>query len=94
MGQQESTQIEPAQIEHAVRHYILENLMFSDDISKLPLDMSLLGSGTVDSNAVLEIVMFLEECYGVEIKDSQMLPENFDSVAKISSFVQRLLAAQ
>lgn len=94
MGQQQSIPIESAQIEHAVRHYILENLMFSDDVSKLPLDMSLLASGTVDSNAVLEIVMFLEESYGVQIKDSQMLPENFDSVAKISSFVQGLLAAQ
>lgn len=93
MGQQQSLPIEPAKIEHAVRQYILENLMFSDDVSKLPLDMSLLDSGTIDSNAVLEIVMFLEESYGVQVKDSQMLPENFDSVAKISAFVQRLLAA-
>lgn len=84
---------QPAQIENAVRQYILESLMFTDDASQLPSDLSLLGSGTVDSNAVLEIVMFLEETFGVEVKDSEMLPENFDSVAKISAFVQRLKAA-
>ena len=80
-------------IEAKIRHYILENLMFTDDESRLANDASLLDRGVIDSTGVLEIVMFLEEEFALKIKDSEMLPENFDSVEKLVAFVQRLQAA-
>ncbi|MFA7322341.1 MAG: acyl carrier protein [Dokdonella sp.] len=80
-------------IEAKIRHYILENLMFTDDGSRLPNDASLLDRGVIDSTGVLEIVMFLEEEFAIKIKDSEMLPENFDSVNNLVAFVQRLQAA-
>ncbi|HQZ01330.1 MAG TPA: acyl carrier protein [Thauera sp.] len=80
-------------IEAKIRHYILENLMFTDDGSRLPNDASLLDRGVIDSTGVLEIVMFLEEEFAIKIKDSEMLPENFDSVNNLAAFVQRLQAA-
>lgn len=73
-----------------VRSYILANLMFTDDASQLPDDVSLLDRGIIDSTGVLEIVLFLESEFGVKVQDSQMLPENFDSVNNIVNFVQRL----
>jgi acyl carrier protein len=80
-------------IEAKIRHYILESLMFTDDGSRLPNDASLLDRGVIDSTGVLEIVMFLEEEFAIKIKDSEMLPENFDSVNNLVAFVQRLQAA-
>ncbi len=80
-------------IEAKIRHYILENLMFTDDGSRLPNDASLLDRGVIDSTGVLEIVMFLEEEFAIKIKDSEMLPENFDSVNNLVAFVQRLQVA-
>ncbi len=80
-------------IETKIRHYILENLMFTDDESRLPNDASLLDRGVIDSTGVLEIVMFLEDEFAIKIKDSEMLPENFDSVDKLVAFVLRLQAA-
>ena len=81
---------EAASVEARVRHYILENLLFSDDGSELPNDASLLDRGIIDSTGVLEVVMFLEEAFGIRVKASEMLPENFDSVNNIVNFVQRL----
>lgn len=80
---------EAASVEARVRHYILENLLFSDDDSELPNDASLLDRGIIDSTGVLEVVMFLEEAFGIRVKASEMLPENFDSVNNIVRFVER-----
>lgn len=80
-------------VEAKVRAYILENLMFSNNQADLQNDISLLERGVIDSTGVLEIVLFLEESFGVKVKDSEMLPENFDSVDNIVQFVGRLQAA-
>lgn len=77
-------------IEAKVRGYILENLMFSSDANELANDASLLERGVIDSTGVLEIILFLESEFGVEVKASEMLPENFDSVNNMVRFVSRL----
>ncbi len=91
----EATSISPEhqQTRQRIRQYILENLMFSDDPSQLPDDVSLLDRGIIDSTGVLEVVMFIEEAFGMKVRDSDLLPENFDSVARIADFVARLRAA-
>ncbi len=81
---------ETIEIEPRVRGYILENLLFSSDGNDLPNDASLLDRGIIDSTGVLEIVLFLESEFGIAIKASEMLPENFDSVNNMVRFVQRL----
>ena len=82
----------PSDLSHIrdqVRGYILQNLLFTDDASQLPDDVSLLERGIIDSTGVLEIVMFLEETFRIKVKDSDMLPENFDKVDSIARFVAR-----
>lgn len=76
-------------VRSSVRSYILENLLFSSDPGELPDSASLLDRGIIDSTGVLELVMFLEEAFGLKIKASEMLPQNFDSVDNIVAFVQR-----
>lgn len=82
--------VETASVEAGVRRYILQNLLFSDNDAELANDTSLLGAGIVDSTSVLEIILYLEEAFGVQVKPSEMLPENFDSVDNIVRFVGRL----
>jgi acyl carrier protein len=84
---------EVTSVEAKVRGYILENLLFSSNDAELPNDASLLERGIIDSTGVLEIILFLEEEFGVHIKAEEMLPENFDSVDNIVRFVDRLQGA-
>lgn len=84
--------IDTASVQARVRRYILENLLFSDNQAELPDAESLLDRGIIDSTGVLELVMFLEEEYGLKIKASEMLPANFDTVQNIVAFVQRSAA--
>lgn len=76
-----------------IRAYILENLLFSDNPDELPDEQSLLDRGIIDSTGVLELVLFLEESFGMHVKASEMLPENFDTVMRIVRFVERQTAA-
>lgn len=84
--------LDATQVRSSVRNYILENLLFSSDPGELPDAASLLDRGIIDSTGVLELVMFLEEAFGLKIKASEMLPANFDSVDNIVAFVQRSVA--
>jgi acyl carrier protein len=75
-------------VHDTVRAFILENYLFTSDISALGSDDSLLGRGIVDSNGMLEIILFIEEQLGVKVADTEMIPENLDSVNRIAAFVQ------
>jgi acyl carrier protein len=86
--------IEAAQVESEVRSYLLENHLFTSDDAQLSNDASLLEKGIIDSTGILEIIMFLETKFGVTVKDSEMLPENFDSVNNIVRFIQRPKTSQ
>ena len=63
------------------------------DPAALGDDVSLLNSGIVDSTSVLEIVLFLEEQFGIQVKDEELLPDNLDSIGRIARFVARKLPA-
>jgi acyl carrier protein len=72
-----------------VRRYILENFLFSTDTALLGPDESFLGRGLIDSTGMLEVILFLEENFGVKVADDEMVPENLDSVNRIAAFVER-----
>lgn len=80
-------------IREKIRGHILNNLMFTHDQARLADDASLLDLGVIDSTGVLELVLVIEENFGMQVKDSAMVPENFDSVDRIVAFVMRSKAA-
>jgi acyl carrier protein len=76
-------------VEDQIKAYILENFLFSDNGHKLSVDASFLEEGIVDSTGVLEMVMFVEETFGVTVEDEDIVPENFDSVAQLAGYIRR-----
>ena len=82
-----------AAIEHAVREFLTDNFPLSGDATELDRDESLIGAGVIDSTGVLEVIGFVEDRYGVEIADEEVLPENLDSIASIGRFVAGKLGA-
>lgn len=80
-------------VEKRVRDYIGQNFLF-DDSAQLPGDASFLDRGLIDSTGVLEIILFIEQEFGIKMEDHEMLPENLDSVNNIVRFVESRKAAQ
>lgn len=75
-------------IETHIKDYIAENLLFSDNGFNYPDDASFLEEGIVDSQGVMELVMFVEETFGITVDDMDIVPDNFDSVSQLASYVQ------
>lgn len=76
-------------ISGALRRFIGENFMFQEDLQSLSDDASFLQNGIIDSTGVLELVCFLENTFGIEVADEEMLPENLDSIRAVSAYVTR-----
>jgi len=74
-----------------VREYIVDNFLFGEGES-LREDTSFLEEGIIDSTGILELVMFLEETYGIKIEDDELVPENMDSLQNIAKYLERKVA--
>ena len=73
-----------------ISQFIIDNfIILNDQKEKIDENISLYENGIVDSTGVLEIVDFLEETFGIKIEDDELVPDNLDSIKKISKFVQR-----
>jgi acyl carrier protein len=80
-------------IETQIKDYIAKNLLFSSDGFKYADDVSFLEEGIVDSQGVMELVLFVEETYKIRVDDFEIIPDNFDSVKKLTSYIQRKQSA-
>jgi len=49
---------------------------------------SLLERGLMDSQGVLEVVAFIEQQFSIIVSDDDLLPENFESIDRIVTFIQ------
>lgn len=56
----------------------------------LRVDESLLDRGVIDSVGLISLVAFLEQEAGVRIPDDEIVPENFETIEAMETFVQRL----
>ena len=58
----------------------------------LGIDDRLLGEGIIDSLGVLDIVGYLETEFRISIADDDLTPENFETIGRLTAFVERKLA--
>ena len=77
-----------AEIKREVRTFVTTNFYVADP-SALPDTDSLLDRGVIDSTGVLEVIGFIESTFGITVEDAEMLPENLDSIQRITDFVGR-----
>jgi acyl carrier protein len=74
-----------------LRAFIVENFLFGDETTPFAFsdDDSFQERGIVDSTGILELVCHLQEKYGIEVADDELVPDNLDSLTKVARFVQR-----
>ncbi len=76
-------------VEKKFRDFIKENFLFGSDGESFVDDDSFLEKGIIDSTGVLELVSFMEEEFGIDVKDDELVPDNFDSINKLTQYIQR-----
>jgi len=75
-------------IENQIRTFINENFLFGDETVQYTNDDSFIRKGIVDSIAILELVMFVQEAYHIKVQDQEITPDNFDSINSLAKYIQ------
>ena len=81
-------------IRDAVKAFVIENFLFGDSTHPLTETDSLIENGIIDSTGVLELVAFIEDRYGITVADADIVPDNLDSLARITAFITSKTAAR
>lgn len=68
----------------AIRGWLQENVTGSRDI---PDDYALIENGVLTSLQTVELVMFLEDRFGITVEDEELDEENFGSIDAITNLV-------
>lgn len=79
-----------AAVRERIRSFIVETF-FVDEFAD---DEAFLSAGIVDSMGMLQLVTFLQEAFGIEILDAELVPENLDSLARATAFVEQKLKSR
>lgn len=77
------------QLNSEIRRFIINNFLYGQDDDTLGDNVSFLEKGLIDSTGVLELVSFVEEKYEISVADEELIPDNFDSVYKLSAFISK-----
>jgi len=80
-----------SEVKDKVRSFIVENFLFGNE-DGLKDDSSFLDEGIIDSTGILELVSFLEEEFGIAVEDEELIPENLDSIANVTAYLERKMS--
>ncbi|WP_026620987.1 acyl carrier protein (plasmid) [Ensifer sp. WSM1721] len=75
-------------IKDKVKAFIVENFLFGDASYELADTASLIENDIIDSTGVLELVAFIEDQFGIAMADTDIVPQNLDSLSAIVTFVE------
>jgi acyl carrier protein len=82
-----------ADLRAQLRSYIEDNFILGAGARKFADGDSFMEHGILDSTGFLELITYLEEQFGLTVKDEEMIPENLDSLDRLAAFIGRKQAA-
>jgi acyl carrier protein len=81
-------------IKQQIVEFIGTNFLYDGNMLDLGENTSLLENGILDQTGALELVLFLEDTYGFAVPESDLTPENLDSISNIANYIHRRLGAR
>jgi acyl carrier protein len=71
--------------------FITSNLTSTKKL-EITVDTDLMGEGVIDSTALMEMILWLEESFKISIDVDDLVPENFGSVRNMVEYIEQNLA--
>lgn len=75
-----------------LRRFVIDNFLFGQNGDNLQDSASFLEAGIVDSTGVLELVTFIEQRFGIAMRDGDLVPENLDTIDNAVRFIEGRLS--
>jgi acyl carrier protein len=76
-----------------LRQFIVDNYIIGSSGPAFSDADSLMDRRIIDSTGFLELVLYLEETWGVTVADDEMIPENLDSLDYLQGYLTRKLGS-
>jgi acyl carrier protein len=74
--------------EAVIESFIVHDLLLGSNRTELDLNQPLISSGILDSLALLQLMSFIKQQFGVAVLDGEVIPDNFQTIRRISTFIE------
>jgi acyl carrier protein len=81
-----STHLTP--VEQELYEFIVSELVSGQGLGSITADEDLIKRGVVDSLGVQQLVDFCQSRYGIRVSDSDLVPENFQTLRQLATYVE------
>jgi acyl carrier protein len=68
---------------------LLTEIAVNLEKKSLAPDEDLLEKGIIDSLGIMKLVVFIEETFGIEVIDEEIIPENFQTINMMVKFIEQ-----
>jgi acyl carrier protein len=82
----------PGDTKKIVREFIIDSFLPFAEENPFEDEDSFMEKGIINSTGVLELLQFIEETFEITVEDEEVIPDNLDSLNKLTSFIESKLA--
>lgn len=75
------------EIKNEIINYVKNTSVFLEHDQPIPIDVSLLEAGLIDSYGVVELLSFIETNWNIKISDEEVTKDNLGSINKMCHFI-------
>ncbi len=76
-----------AEIEEGLRNFLINEVFYDKAFDASALGPTDTLVGLLDSLGIMRVVGFCEETFGIEIPDTEILPEHFETIRSIAELI-------
>lgn len=87
MHESEVNTMAPNEVQDKLQAYFEDNFLYEETMDEIDKDKSLIDNGYIDSTGIIGLVSFLEKTFNIKVHDNEIIPENFDTLNNIYSYV-------
>jgi len=78
----------PSQVQQALSTYIASQIL-KQPTRQIRGEEALLSSGLVDSFSLVDLALFVEDTFGVQIHDSELNSDTFDTLNQLEALIEQ-----
>jgi acyl carrier protein len=72
-----------------LKQFITDNYLVASGLDGIGDSDSFMEIGIIDSTGILELLEFVEETFAIKIDDEEVIPDNLDSLERLTVFIER-----
>ncbi|OGP74753.1 MAG: hypothetical protein A2W09_02850 [Deltaproteobacteria bacterium RBG_16_50_11] len=71
-----------------IRKFIQHKVAKGKENREIHDEDNIITTGIIDSLGIMQLVAYIEETFSIKIKDEDIIPDHFESIATISAFIE------